>query len=310
MEHGKTLNAVFNDVVTITRYNERSFQTMIEGRPHPTFHNIDLTEDVEFQKIEVEPARLGTLVTFKRSLSQQFEASGDHYIRIRFELDERTHDLFSSEQSPSEGFLNSSFNRTELTEFRLNERRSFPDEIRQRISSERNDYFKLVTVHYFLMRDRQFELVEAHTHFRKMRLLEDDLWRHYLVGTPPGAGSVGREKAIRRVRNKILIYQWRVDADSTPSIKDFIAFANFRSPIPNLLIYAIVIVVLGGLGAAIDAILANIYKDLIPRIGYASPGDLTSHFVSAIFLVCSFLLILVGWRIATRFGRRIGRPPT
>jgi hypothetical protein len=307
MVHGKTLNAVFNDVVKITRFRERSFETRIEGQPHLTFHNVDITQDVNFQAIEMERDRLGTLITFNSRLCRRFDSSGDHYIRIRFKLDERTHDLFSSEQSPSDGFLTSTINQTELTEFRLNERRSFPEAIGERVSSEESEYFDIRTINYFLMRDRRFELVEAHTHFRKMRLLEDDLWRHYLRGTPPGSRSPGRlEKAAKSAEHRIIIYQWRVDAK--PTIKNFIAFANFRSPVTNLLLYAIVIVILGAAGAAVDAILADVYKNLIgPLIGHANPEHFGSHVASALFLTFLFLLILFGWRSVMRLGRWIAR---
>jgi hypothetical protein len=48
----------------------------------------------------------------------------------------------------------------------------------------------------------------------------------------------------------MIIYHWRIRSTGQSRIDDFIAFAKFRVPIPNLPIFAIAIVCLGGAGNA------------------------------------------------------------
>jgi hypothetical protein len=178
MEHGGTLNAVFNDVVSITERHQHYFRTSINGTPHLTFYKLDVADDIQLQTIETEHDQLGTIFIFKRSLCERISGNGDHYFRLRFVLNGRSRDLFTSDSQPSDWFVLSSFVRTELTEFRLNERRSFPGAVNDRA----RHFFDIVTVHYFLMRNLRFELSDAHTNFHKMRRLEPNLWKHYLEG--------------------------------------------------------------------------------------------------------------------------------
>jgi hypothetical protein len=277
---GHTLNAVFNDVVSVTTHAEEYFIARIDDKPLATFHYLTIEDDVEFEGIDAERGRVGTLVTFKRSLCERFSEDGDHYIRFRFRLDGRTSDLFTSELKPRDWFLLSSFSRTELTEFRLNERRSFPAAITARVSDNRAKYFALLTINYFLMRDRKYELIGAHTKFRKMRRLEQNLWEDYLRGVAPGVQLGWRlERALRNASDRIIIYHWKQpsgDGASSPPDdkgprKDFIAFASFRSPIPNLIVYAFVIAFLGAVGAGLHPLAAGLLKAAMGRSSYYHP---------------------------------------
>ena len=275
MVHGQTLNAVFNAVVEITTSKEHSFETNIDGKPHLTFYHIDIEKDIEFLSIEKDRQGVGTLVTFRRSLCERFAANGPQYVRVRFRLDRRTFNLFSSETSPSDWFFLSTFSRTEFTEFRLNERRSFPATISVRVSDRSAKYFWLERINYFLMRDGKYELIGAHTAFRKMRQLERDLWQHYLRGAPPGSHLEGGvERALSNAGERIIIYHWRsnVETDSKCRSKSFIAFASFRSPIPNLLVYAFVIVFLGAVGAGLHPIGVEVVRQLASQFGFAPPA--------------------------------------
>ena len=97
MMQGHTLNAVFNDVVKITASKDKSFETSIAGHHHLTFHHIDIEKDMEFIPLEMNHDGVGTLIVFGRSLCDQFGVDGMQYVRVRFHLDRRTYNLFSSE---------------------------------------------------------------------------------------------------------------------------------------------------------------------------------------------------------------------
>jgi len=297
--HGQTLNAVFNDVVTITAFHEHNFETAIEGSPHLVFHHIDKNNDLEIQAVQLDHDQVGTLITFRRSLCARFNKKGNHYVRLRFQLDRRTQDLFSSDSSPSDWFLLSSFSRTELTEFRLNERRSFPASIATRVADANAAYFLVDRIDYFLMRDKKFELIGAHTPFRKMRRLEQDLWRSYLRGLPPG-GQLGwrTERALSRASERIIIYHWREMAEGrVKPFRDFIAFASFRSPIANLVIYAFVIVFLGAVGAGLHPVGVQVFNHIWGSFGSGPLSEILSNGAPIVFffILAFFLPLAVKW---------------
>jgi hypothetical protein len=170
------------------------------------------------------------------------------------------------------------------------------------------NFFVIASVHYFLMREITFDLIDAHTPFHKMRRLEEDLWRHYLRGKPPGSQSPWRLRkflAVRRTK-PILIYHWRVIAK--PVIEDFIALASFREPINNLLFYAIIIGLIGALGNAVY----NVSVNLLHRAGMPVPDGQLSPILLNFTAIGGLLLlalclptIRVLYRASMRWARQL-----
>jgi hypothetical protein len=244
----QTLNAIFNDVVSIRAQNENHLEAAIGTTETLTIHRISVTDEVEVEQVVVDGSTTGTIFKFSTPICRRLSGIKTHYIRVRCSLDNTTRQIFFSDSEPSDWFFLSSFVRTELTEFRWNERRSFPVAIANRPLN----FFSIATVHYFLVRDVKFELISAHTDFHKIRRLEDHLWENYLHGTLPGDypdWRVTHALAQGKAR-EMIIYHWRIRSTGQSRIDDFIAFAKFRVPIPNLPIFAIAIVCLGGAGNA------------------------------------------------------------
>ena len=163
MRDVRTLNAVFNDVVSIDSGSATSFDVSVGTTEKLTIHQIVVSDDVEIEHINLDDGRTGTVFTFSNTICLRFSNSANHYLRLRFKLDVASRELFFSDSEPSEWFLLPSFARTELTEFRWNERRSFPPAI----SQKNLQYFHTTAIHYFLVRDIKFELISAHTDFHK-----------------------------------------------------------------------------------------------------------------------------------------------
>jgi hypothetical protein len=268
MEHGRTLTAVFSEVVSISETHDRCFKTTVNDLPHLTFHKIDIANDVSLKHIENSADSIGTIFSFKENFCKRVTDGGtDHYLRFRILIRGQNREIFTTDTTPSDWFILSTFYRNELTEFRFNERRSFPDSI----LPIKMKFFAISGVHYFLMRDINFDLIDAHTPFHKMRKLEVDLWKHYLRGRPPGSQSSWQLRkflAVRRSR-PILIYHWRVLATPEKKIEDFVALASFREPVNNLLLYAMAIGLVGALGNAVYYVSIN----LIHRAGVNVPAD-------------------------------------
>jgi hypothetical protein len=249
MPHGSTLNAIFNEVVRISREHDLSFETTIRNNePYLTFHRLSVLDDLKVQPVELSEKALGTVISFNSNFCKRCNTPGDHYLRFRILMTGENRSIFTTDTTPADWFTLSSFFRNELTEFRLNERRSFPDTV----AALAHNFFDIQSVHYFLMREIRFELINAHTPFHKMRRLEEDLWRHYLRGSPPGSKSRWSAKKLfsRLAPKPMLIYHWKKERKDS-AIEDFIALASFREPISNLSMYAIAIGALGAVGNAV-----------------------------------------------------------
>ena len=125
LEHGSTLNAVFNDVVEIESREEKSFNTEIRKEAFTRVHQVDIKTDLSFKPVSVDTKRVGTIIVFGSELCERIRApkSKSHYVRIRIVLNKKNHHLFSSEVTPRDWWVLSSFYPMEVTEFRLNERR-------------------------------------------------------------------------------------------------------------------------------------------------------------------------------------------
>ncbi|MDE2475134.1 MAG: hypothetical protein KGO48_08825, partial [Alphaproteobacteria bacterium] len=176
-----------------------------------------------------------------------------NYVRLRLVLAGELKWLFAREVTPSDWPFVTSFYRNKIVEFRLNEKRNFPDEIKRLYSAR--DRVLIEAVHYFLIRDVRVELARSHTDFRKMRKLEPNLWKGYLREF----GNVNFENMI--------IYHWRKVArdrttcsrgpteiaDGKLGVDDFIALCSFRELRGNVLLYIAAIVLLGAIGNSTQA---------------------------------------------------------
>ncbi len=82
-------------------------------------------------------------------------------------------------------------------------------------------------------------MTQAHTSFKKMRLLEPGMWDGYLDG------------CLGFSPDKMIIYHWSAMGDKP--VESFTALATFRAYYTgNLLSYAAVIILLGAMGSAVQ----------------------------------------------------------
>jgi hypothetical protein len=125
---------------------------------------------------------------------------------------------------------------------------------------DHNELFKLIALHYFLIRESDSQFVMSHTDFHKVRLLENSLWSEYLSGTKAG-----------ELRNDSFIYHWRRIADPNSDLGDYHALAKFRRMITGwwtISFYIMVILILGILGnLAASYVWENWFSSKPPPIG-------------------------------------------
>lgn len=190
---------------------------------------------VKFQSIGSGDNK-GTILTFPNGLFK-FDKSKDGYFRFRLILNAKSKEVMSQLYDPSDSNITSHFETVEMVDFRLNEARNLPVEIRRSLE---DDTF-INSVHFFLIREASSEFKMSHSEYSRCRILEKDTWDKYL-----------QEDCYDNSASQMLIYHWKkVDKE----IDDFSAFAKFtrrhvkKSDIRKVIFYALVIGALSGIGA-------------------------------------------------------------
>lgn len=240
MRDESTLSAIFNETLTPGELTDggHTFQASSEKRVQ--FFVAKCPEDErEIREIGTGDDRVSVITLTDAFFSRLRANVGDHYFRLRIKVPANQSNGFVSTIRPKDGAFLSTISTNEVVEFRLNERRNFSPAIREKLRHKRCALINISAVHYFLIRDMGVEMTQSHTSFKKMRLLEPDMWESYLKGCP-GFNP-----------DKMIIYHWSAMGDKP--VESFTALATFRAYYTgNLLFYAAVIVLLGAMGSAVQ----------------------------------------------------------
>ncbi len=316
-----TLNAVFNDVVRQEGTLSHGYLIRRSNGDQDAVHSFG-PDDIDIAPQDDDIAGAGTIIAFREGFCRRIaDAPADRsYVRFRISLPGAASDTFSSElQSRDRAFV-STIGQLELTEFRLNERRSFPKAVAE--LSERKAV-RIKTIHYFLIRDLERQLIMQHAPFEKVRRLETGLWADYLESMGPGRST----RVGTKLQERLVIYHWKAKETLTKTasgevcaeqtgISDFVAFASFRGSTSHLLYYAIVIVLLGATGSALAAAMADFFGlppfrmwRTLPTgtVGHASIVHFGVNLLIAAVLF-AVILVLAYWRpisIGARFVWRL-----
>ncbi len=185
----------------------------------------------------------------------------------------------------------SSFYKTEMVEFRVNEKRNIPPALRDKYNPIIFPCFKFI--HYFLVRGTSVEIIRQHSAFRKMRRLEPSLWEHYLeeLGSPRP--------------ESMIIYHWRSPAQETGAkATDFIALTIFRRAKANPLLYMAAILLLGAGGSATQAFLTNFAQDRLYI--HNTWGTQLAIVGLLVCIVLAIWFILIAREIFAKISRSMG----
>lgn len=305
LRYGDTLKAVFNDLVVAGTGDARSYVTELDDKPHLTVHRLDLARDLSFEVVATPPFD-GTILTFGEELCGRLRAAGGggQYLRLRIHLDGRSRDLFSRDIASGDWRLATATGITEITEFRFNERRSYPEAVARRA---RDGAFDIERVHYFLIRDIEHQLTNQHRQLRNVRKLEGALWTPYLQGEPTSSGAW---RAPAKVVERLAIYHWSAEAKRSEGegpiiyVKAFTAFASFRAARSHLGIYAVAIVLLGAMGSLVASYLAGRTRGAAPEQLHA---DLAAMASVALLLLAYWLVVAFPWRRASARLKALAR---
>jgi hypothetical protein len=275
-----TLNAVFNEVAEIVSESDNDFtvKTLQKSRK---IHGIDVQRDISLTTTNVPGRSAGTILALKSNLchriASELDSSIEHYVRLRIFLRGDARDLFTTEDKAAAVGLALNQEVLETTEFRINESRSYPPSILQRAMAGR---VNLKSVHYFLIRNKDFQLGSQHQTFRKVRYLEKNIWANYLsVGHP----QKGRKPA-ECLNDGMIIYQWRELAQEGSSLDDFIAYASFRTSRPRIFAYLMAILAIGGVGSALNNLTVAGVGEVAGWLEWTKPTSGHANLVSAFAL--------------------------
>ena len=251
-----TLSAVFNDTLEVGHHKAGSLEVLKKNELSFRIISVDfaIPDQLTIEHIVEEDGQFGTIITFGSGVFSRMQDVGDHYIRFRLNLSDGLSDMLVSRIEPRDRLFLSSFYRTQMIEFRLNEKRNFSRTLRERQNDGRSP--AILAVHYFLVRDLNVEMVQSHATFRKMRRLEPRLWDNYL-------SELGSPK-----RENMIIYHWREVAEQNKTIEDFIALTSFREASDNLWLYILAIIVLGAIGSSTQSLLTSVLVGGSNLFGY------------------------------------------
>lgn len=289
LRYADTLKAVFNDLVTAGSGDSGFYGTELDGKPHLTVQMLDIDRDLSLEPVAM-PASDGTIVTFGESLCDRMRSvgAGGHYVRLRIHLHGRSRDLFSSEIAAGDWRLTTATSITETTEFRFNERRSYPDVVARRVGE---GAFRIEKIHYFLIRDIEQQLTSQHSPLRNVRRLEAGLWTPYLQGEPTRTSTW---RAPAGVVRRLAIYHWSSKAKDDAFVESFTAFASFRAARVHLGIYAVAIVLFGAMGSLLAAIISARLSHPIPSTQLHA--DLLAAAAVAGCILAYWLVVAMPWR--------------
>jgi hypothetical protein len=171
------------------------------------------------------------------------------YVRFRIEHVPRL--FYRVSIKPKDRFFLSSWQRTEIIDFRMNVRRSAPPGLIEKYNAEFASFSK---VHLFLMKSRDQDIVFEDKWFKACRSLEDE---NYWAGYAHKNDELGFGKwfSKQRVKNS-LGYQWTRSATVDRStgeetnVTEFGTLARFKGMRFGTRKFIVVVIILGLLGNA------------------------------------------------------------
>jgi hypothetical protein len=200
--------------------------------------------EIDQAELAVRPYAGGTLCTIESAALRKCEGirgASRAYIRLRIVMPGPKHgNPFVEDLPVYDRMLLSGYDQIEYLDFRLNEARTLPTMVENRMASDQPAGSAAISLVAFLTAVPVSAELSANSDFHKMRLLENRIWSAYAPGIPSG----------------MVVYHWKRIAKKGKPIGDFSAFVKLqirrsnRSILVNYLVFAFLFGVLGNLVAS------------------------------------------------------------
>ncbi len=179
---------------------------------------------------------------------------------VRFRVNHVPKNFYAVGIDPADKSFISSWQSTEIIDFRLNVRRGVPSNFVPNLGT----FLNFSKVHLFLMRSKEHDLVFEDTLFKACRSLEDEeFWAGYSLNTTP---SKDREISLakKRIKNS-LGYQWTkkikiIGGNQVELVSEFSILARFKKIKFNITIFFLVALLLGALGNGVWDLVKFIFE--------------------------------------------------
>jgi len=245
---GEIAQGIFNEVLSAS-YTKGPNGPLVLKRGQRIFcrmHNFaEHKGRIVARELKVREFAGGTLCTIESeaiAACRPGNRSGRGYFRLRFRIPMRKDQNPFVENVPVlDRFLLSGYEHVEYLDFRLNDARTLPTAVEQRIAKDQpKDATAIDLVAFLTAVPVSASLSVTHTAFHKMRLLESSIWTRYAEGIPHG----------------MVVYHWKKKAAKGKPIEDFSAFVKLQIRLSgwqvmfNYLLFALIFGVVGNLVAS------------------------------------------------------------
>lgn len=240
------LSALFNERFTISHSTSGNLHPVTklkktEGEEERAFSVYSLKNEFVIENPVDDEGTILTLAIPERdtNLSKQ--------LYIRFRLKGKPLRKFCYNEPMSFAFIQSSFTKTSMIDFRMNDLREIDAKIIEHTVIPEN-FFTFSKVHFFFIGTSRDENVFFNKMSDNCRLLEQNRWSKYLEGLP-----FNKDR-------KVLAYHWKTDKH----IKDFNILLKTNSTyikISDLLFYLAVVVLIGLCVNILSSIIIPRYVD-------------------------------------------------
>lgn len=244
--------AIFNEIWSSTVSNGRAGCVTISNSE--SFTVVEPNSDLLVH--EYNPGTNNRLVTIRLKIPGLVNKSKSTFpaaqrLYVRFRIKNVPHSFYQVDISPKDRILLSSWQNTEIIDFRMNVRRGVPLSFDTNLGGEFAEFSK---VHLFLMKSRDRDIVFEDKLFRACRSLEDEhFWAGYsLSGKWANLLSFWSR---HHVKNS-LGYQWtktahKDSAGGVVPVREFSTLARFKKVRFGLLSFIIAALFVGAGGNAI-----------------------------------------------------------
>ena len=245
-ENGQVLQGIFNEQLTATPPITGPGPLIVRKGRRTAFRMLRFTKargQIAASDVDLQPFARGTLCSITSpALARCLARSGASkaYVRLRFDIPEGEANPFVEDVPVYDHMLLSGYDQIEYLDFRLNELRTLPKKVEDRMLADQPAAaVKMKMVAFLTAIPVSADLSATNTEFHKMRLLEHDIWSDYAANIPRG----------------MVVYHWKREPEPHKPIRDFTAFVKLQARVSNRSIlftylgFALAFGILGNLAA-------------------------------------------------------------
>lgn len=247
-EH-KLVNAIFNENYTTTN-GEPKRLIINDSKSERKFviYSLEIENQIELMSFKgsdlFSEDKGGTIIKIKLNGITSNDIT-KYYFRLRIDAEKNNLDFINDHIKGISAFSDT-FTNTEIIDFRLNDTRSFREELKEKFYD--GDKFKIKSIHYLILRDANDSIIHYGENVNS-RMLEKNLWNDYIEGA-------NRNIIAYHIKKKS-----RKNGEHIDYIEDFSNLSRFQYQQNTwhvIILYITVIIFLGALGGVLGNWLSNL----------------------------------------------------